>query len=332
MKKSLISVAPMMDCTDRHYRYFARLLTRHSLLYTEMITSGAIIHGDREKLLGYDAFEHPLAIQLGGSNPCELAQAAKISEHYGYAQINLNVGCPSDRVQAGRFGACLMKEPQLVADCVSAMRAAVTIPVTVKTRIGVDEDDSYEQLMNFVKLVAQAGCRTFIIHARKAWLKGLSPRENREVPPLRYEVVYQLKRDFPSLEIVINGGIKTVADIHAHLECVDGAMIGREAYANPWLLTDFDKLITGECLQPPEIQSVIAAYLPYVAKQLAAGVRLRALTRHLMGLFRGQPRGKHWRRYLSENSGFDERGVDVIRAALRVQAAIDDCQPLNSLL
>lgn len=320
MKKPLISVAPMMDCTDRHYRYFARLLSRHTLLYTEMVTSGAIIHGDREKLLGYEAFEHPLAMQLGGSNPRELAEAAKISEDYGYAQINLNVGCPSDRVQAGRFGACLMKEPQLVADCISAMRAVVSLPVTVKTRIGVDAQDSYEQLVNFTELVAQAECRTFVVHARKAWLNGLSPRENREVPPLRYEVVYQLKRDFPSLEIVINGGIKTVADIHTHLRFVDGVMVGREAYANPWLLTNFDKIITGECLQPAEIKSVIAAYLPYVTKQLAAGVRLRALTRHLMGLFRGQPRGKYWRRYLSENSGSDARGVEVIREALRLQA------------
>ncbi len=311
-----LCIAPMMDCTDRHYRYFVRFLTKRTLLYTEMLTAAALIHGDRDKLLGHDAAEYPLALQLGGSDPRELALAAKMAEDYGHCEVNLNVGCPSDRVQAGQFGACLMKQPKLVAECVAAMLTSVSIPVTVKMRIGVDDCDSYAQLAHFTEQLAQAGCKVFIVHARKAWLQGLSPRQNREIPPLRYDVVYRLKNDFPDLQVVINGGVKTLVDAQQHLRQVDGVMIGREAYANPALLRDVDQEIFGDPMQAFETRKAVEAYLPYVDSQLAKGVRLRSLIRHLSGLFRGQSGARAWRRYLSEHGHQDLRGVAVIEDAL----------------
>lgn len=306
----------MMDCTDRHYRYFMRLLTRHTLLYSEMVTTGAVIHGDRDYLLGFDATEQPLALQLGGSEPDALAEAARIGEQYGYAEINLNVGCPSDRVQAGRFGACLMKEPELVADCVAAMQAAVQVPVTVKTRLGVDDLDSYELLCQFVEKVAATGCNTFIMHARKAWLQGLSPRENRTIPPLKYDWVHQLKRDYPQLEILINGGIKTLADVELQLQHVDGVMIGREAYSNPYLFATVDQRLFGDTRTPLSERELVLSYMDYVSQQLQHGVPLRTLIRYLVGLFKGAPGARLWRRYLSEHGGSKELGAAVLPNAL----------------
>lgn len=309
------TVAPMLDWTDRYCRYFHRLLTKHAVLYTEMVTTGAILHGERDRHLAFVAAEHPLALQLGGSEPEELAECARIAEGYGYDEVNLNVGCPSERVQKGAFGACLMAEPQLVADCVAAMAAAVSIPVTVKHRIGIDDQDDYAALQHFVGTVAQAGCRTFIVHARKAWLKGLSPKENREVPPLRYEMVYQLKRDFPYLEIIINGGITSLAQCQQHLQQVDGVMLGREAYHNPWLLAQVDPLFYG---QPAPVQSrheALERLLPFVEEQLAAGVPLQRITRHLLGLFQGMQGARGWRRMLSEQSHRPDAGVALLEAA-----------------
>jgi len=296
-----VSIAPMMDCTNRHYRQFMRLITRHTLLYSEMVTTGAVIHGDRDRFLGFGAEEHPVALQLGGSDPADLALCAKIAEDFAYDEVNLNVGCPSSRVQAGRFGACLMKDPELVADCFSAMQDAVSIPVTVKTRTGVDEFDSFAHLQQFVETVAKAGCQTFIIHARKAWLKGLSPRDNRTIPPLNYDCVYQLKKCFPGLEIIINGGIKTIEQMQAHLAHVDGVMIGREAYAHPYFLAPVDALFFQDDRCIASQREIVTQYLPYVDSQLLAGVNLRMLTRHLVGLFKGMPGAKNWRRYLSES-------------------------------
>ncbi len=311
-----LSVAPMMDCTDRHFRYLARLIHPTILLYSEMVTAAAIVHGDRQRLLSFNNTETPLALQLGGSDIAQLTLAAKVGEQFGYDEINLNVGCPSDRVQAGRFGACLMKEPQLVAECVAAMSNVVKLPITVKTRIGVDDQDSYELLCGFVETVKQAGCNSFSVHARKAWLKGLSPRENREIPPLHYEVVYQLKRDFPQLEIIINGGIKTAAAVTQHLQHVDGVMIGRAAYATPMLLAT---LVGG---QPVATAAVVESYLPYMQAQLSQGVPLRHLIRPLIGLFHGEAGGRLWRRYLSENAGAQHKGVKVVTQALNQQAAM----------
>lgn len=311
-----VSVAPMMDCTDRHFRYLARLISRRTILYTEMVTTGAVIHGDREKLLGFDSSEAPLALQLGGSDPAELAKSARIGEDWGYQEINLNVGCPSDRVQAGRFGACLMKTPALVADCVTAMKAVVSIPVTVKCRIGVDDQDSQESLIAFTEGVTQAGCDLLIVHARKAWLSGLSPKENRSIPPLCYERVYDLKKQFPALPVIINGGVKTLDEVDQHLQHVDGVMIGREAYANPWLLADVDSRYFGESNSFSDPRDLIQAYLPYVQMALARGVRLRSLVRHLVGFFPGETGARQWRRYLSDHGGDELRGVDVIRGAL----------------
>ncbi len=316
MKAPLISVAPMMAWTDRHYRALMRLITRHTLLYTEMLTTSALLHGNRDYLLEYSKCEHPVAIQLGGSHPAELAEAAAIAQDYGYDEINLNVGCPSDRVQSGQFGACLMLQPQLVAECVSAMKARVEIPVTVKTRIGVDEQDSYAELHHFIQSVSAAGCESFIVHARKAWLKGLSPKENREIPPLRYEVVYQLKQDFPSLHFILNGGIKTIEAAQMHLSYLDGVMMGREAYANPYALAHVDQCFYGDTRAPLTQTEVVRAYLPYVAEQLQRGVRLRSLIRHLLGLFQGQPGARQWRRHLSEQGGEEGLGIRVIEAAL----------------
>lgn len=312
-----LSVAPMMDWTDRHERFFLRLFSRYMLLYTEMITTGAVLHGDRERLLGYDAREHPVALQLGGSDPGDLALCARAGEALGYDEINLNLGCPSDRVQSGRFGACLMAEPGLVARCVRAMRDAVAVPVTVKTRIGIDERDSYEELARFVEMVAGSGCRVFAIHARKAWLKGLSPKENREVPPLRYEVVYRLKEDFPELEVILNGGVRGLDQARAHLAHVDGVMVGRAAYENPYMLAPADRELYGEPRPVPTRHEVLERFFPYVEAQLAQGVKLAQMTRHIMGLFQGVPGARAWRRHLSEQAHRPGAGVEVIREAAR---------------
>lgn len=310
------AVAPMMDWTDRHCRYFLRQLAPHALLYTEMVVSAAILHGDRRRLLDFDPAERPVALQLGGSDPRELAGAARIGAEYGYDEINLNCGCPSDRVQAGRFGACLMAEPELVADCVAAMREAVSVPVTVKTRIGIDQHDSYDFLRRFVETVAAAGCEVFIIHARKAWLKGLSPRENREIPPLRYEVPARLKREFPDLRIVLNGGIQTAEQVQRHLDNFDGVMIGREAYGNPWLLTEIERLLHGDAGLPAGREEAVARMRPYIRRQLAAGANLHHITRHMLGLFQGVPGARRWRRLLSERAPRRDAGVEVLEEAL----------------
>lgn len=305
----------MMDYTDRHDRYFLRLIAPDVLLYTEMITAAALIHGDADYLLRYDDAEHPLALQLGGSDPNMLAVSAKMGADAGYDEINLNAGCPSPRVSSGRFGACLMFEPALVADCVAAMRAKVSIPVTVKCRIGVDDHDSYENLYHFIQTVAAAGCETFIIHARKAWLKGLSPKQNREVPPLRYDVAQQVKRDFPALNIVLNGGIKTVAQVKDHLNWADGVMIGREAYSNPYLLAEIQTVIYGSAAIPSR-HDVIERYIPYVERMQSEGVKLSAMTRHILGLFQSIPGAAAWRRKLSEHSHQKSVDAAIIREAL----------------
>lgn len=305
----------MMDWTDRHCRYFHRLLTKHALLYTEMITTTAILHGKRDYLLSYSPEEHPIAAQLGGSHPQELATCAKIVEEYGYDQVNLNVGCPSDRVQAGRIGACLMAEPELVADCIAAMTTAVKIPVTVKTRIGVDERDSYEHLTEFIKKVASAGCDTFIIHARKAWLKGLSPKENREIPPLRYDIVARLKQDFPALTIILNGGIKTLIDVNLHLQTFDGVMLGREAYHNPYILAFIDQNYYDNSALVRSHAQIIEDLVLYVEQELAKGQSLINIVRHILGLFQGRPGARQWRRYLSENAHKSHAGSHTIRSA-----------------
>ena len=306
----------MMDWTDRHYRYFLRLVSRHVHLYTEMITSAALLRGDRDHLLAFDASEHPLAIQLGGSDPQELARCAAWAEQSGFDEINLNVGCPSDRVQSGRFGACLMLEPERVAACVAAMRQAVSVPVTVKTRIGVDEHDSYAELTRFVSLLQDAGLERLIVHARKAWLQGLSPKQNRELPPLRYDWVYQLKKDFPSLDIHVNGGVKTLAEVDTHLERVDGVMIGRAAYHNPYLLADIDRRYAGDVEPPPSRHQIIERLLPYIEVELSRGTRLPQITRHILGLFQGRPGARAWRRTLSERAHQNGAGIDVLEQAL----------------
>lgn len=311
----LISVAPMMDYTDRHYRNFMRLITKHTLLYTEMITDKAVIHGDRERLIGFENTEHPIALQLGGSTPELLIEAAKIAQDFGYDEINLNVGCPSDRVQSGAFGLCLMKKPELVSECISAMANAVSIPVTVKTRTGVDDLDSYEYLHQFIETVKQAPCEHFIIHARKGWLNGLSPKENRTIPPLQYERVYQLKKDFPDLEISINGGVETLEQADTHLEHVDAVMIGRAAYHNPYALAAVDeKYFDGQ--PAPSREEVVEQFIPYIEQQMAKGIHLNSITRHIIGLFQGQPGAKNWRRYISENAHIKGADVEVLRDAL----------------
>ncbi|MCF7983411.1 MAG: tRNA dihydrouridine(20/20a) synthase DusA [Thiohalocapsa sp.] len=312
-----LSIAPMMDWTDRHFRYFARLITRRTLLYTEMVTTGALIHGDRERFLRYDPAEHPLALQLGGSDPIEMAECARMGADYGYDEININVGCPSDRVQSGRFGACLMAEPDLVADCVAAMKQAVAAPVAVKTRIGIDDRDSYEELANFTDKVLSAGCDVLVVHARKAWLKGLSPRENRDVPPLRYDIVERLKGDFPQLPMVVNGGVTSLTQARAMLNVLDGVMIGREAYQNPWILASADRDIFGDPAAQPTPDGVLAAMMPYVEARLAEGVPLNAITRHMLGLFHGRPGAKAWRRHLSGHAYKPGAGIDVLADAGR---------------
>ncbi len=312
-----LSVAPMLDLTDRHYRRFLRLLTRQTLLYTEMITTGAVLRGNRQRLLAYDPAERPLALQLGGSDPDHLAQCAQIAAEWGYDEVNLNIGCPSDRVQSGRFGACLMAEPGLVAECVAAMQAVTTLPVTVKTRIGIDDRDSYAELAYFVGTVAAGGCEIFIIHARKAWLNGLSPRENREIPPLRYDMVYRLKQDFPALTIVINGGLTRLDQIAEQLLQVDGAMIGRAAYENPYLLAEADQRLFGTTAPQPTRHQAIRAFLPYVETQLQQGTPLHGMTRHLLNLFRGVPGARAWRRHLSEPAGRPGTGIETLETALQ---------------
>jgi tRNA-dihydrouridine synthase A len=312
-------VAPMLDWTDRHCRYFHRLLSKNALLYTEMVTTGALIHGNSLRFLQFNQEEHPIALQLGGSNPRDLAICTKMAEDFGYDEVNLNVGCPSDRVQNGKFGACLMAEPQLVADCVAAMQANVNIPVTVKSRIGIDDRDSYEELTQFMMTVAQAGCQTFIIHARKAWLKGLSPKENREVPPLRYDVVFQLKRDFPELEIIINGGITTMEQSKTLLEQVDGVMLGREVYQNPYLLAEVDNVLFGDDLPILSREQVIFALLPYIEEQMKQPeMRLNSISRHVLGLFHGEYGARLWRRFLSENACKSNAREKILLTALEL--------------
>lgn len=312
-----LSVAPMMDWTDRHDRYFLRLFNPHVRLYTEMVTTGALIHGDRDRFLRFDDSEPPLALQLGGSNPQDLAICSKMAEDYGYDEVNLNVGCPSDRVQHNKIGACLMAEPELVAECIATMQAAVKIPVTVKHRIGIDQLDSYEHMVSFVETVAKTGCQTFIVHARIAILAGLSPKENREVPPLRYQDVYQLKRDFPQLTIHINGGIKTVEEVAEHWQHLDGAMIGREAYHNPWVLAEARRLFDKQAVLPSR-EDILNAYLPFMEKELHKGVPLTQMTRHILGLYQGQAGARRWRQYLSENAYRKDATLDVVRKALQV--------------
>lgn len=309
-----LSVAPMMDWTDRHERFFLRQITARTLLYTEMITTGAILHGDRERLLGYHPCEHPLALQVGGSDPGALAQCAGIAKDLGFDEINLNVGCPSDRVQSGRFGACLMAEPARVAECVAAM-AATGIPVTVKCRIGIDGRDAFGNLLEFVAAVRGGGVRSFAVHARIAILTGLSAKQNREIPPLRYGDVYRLKAEMPELEVVINGGVGNLDQACDHLALVDGAMIGRAAYKNPWMLAHADRVVFGVPGPGPSPDQVINRVVEYAEKHLAAGGRLGDITRHILGLFQGVPGARAWRRHLSENAHLPGAGSDVLRAA-----------------
>ena len=325
-----ISVAPMLDWTDKHCRYFLRLISRHSVLYTEMVTTGAIIFGKGD-YLAYNHQEHPVALQLGGSDPSDMARCTVMAQEYGYDEVNINVGCPSDRVKNGRFGACLMAEPMIVADCVKSMQAEVDIPVTVKSRIGIDDMDEYEDLSRFIDTVANAGCDTFIVHARKAWLQGLSPKQNREVPPLMYDRVYQLKQEFPHLHISINGGIKTLAEAQTHLAHVDGVMIGREAYANPYILSEVDALIYGDNATVLTRAEIVLRMHAYTVEQLASeiqygrGNKVWHVARHMLGLFQGQPGGRVWRRYLSENAIGHDTSPDVLfdalNAVLETQAA-----------
>ncbi|TWA87705.1 tRNA-U16,U17-dihydrouridine synthase [Azospirillum brasilense] len=313
-----LSVAPMMELTDRHCRSFHRLLSKNTLLYTEMVTTGAVLHGDRERLLGYDAAEHPVALQLGGSDPAELAACARIAEEWGYDEVNLNVGCPSDRVQSGRFGACLMAEPDLVARLVGAMREAVSIPVTVKSRIAIDEMEEWPTLDQFVRTVSAAGCTHFIVHARKAWLKGLSPKENRDIPPLRYDLVHRLKQENPQLTIAINGGIRTLDEAEGHLATLDSVMIGRAAYETPYILADADRRLFGG--EPgPDRYAVVEAMAAYAEERMRQGAPLSAITRHMLGLFQGLPGARAWRRHISENAHLPGAGPEVLlRAAALV--------------
>jgi len=315
-------VAPMMDWTDRHDRVFLRQFSRHALLYTEMVTSAALKHGDAVYLLQYNAQEHPVALQLGGSDPQELAAAAVLGEKAGYDEINLNVGCPSDRVQSGSFGACLMAEPELVAQCIRSMKSAVNIPVTAKCRIGIDDRDSEAELLDFVGTVAKGGCELFIVHARKAILSGLSPKENREVPPLNYQRVYKVKQAFPDLEIIINGGIASLEEAKQHLSQLDGVMLGREAYQNPFILHAVDSLLFNEDTENKTRLDYLQAYLPYVEEQLKLGIPLQHMSRHILGLFKGEKGGKQYRRHLSENCFRKGAGVEVLLDAMKLVAKV----------
>lgn len=313
-----LSVAPMLDWTNRDFRYFLRLISKHCVLYTEMITTGALIHGQRGRFLGHDVSEQPLALQLGGSDPDELAKCALLGEKAGYSEINLNVGCPSDRVQNGRFGACLMAEPKLVAEGVGAMRAAVDIPITVKTRLGIDKLDSYEFLTDFIAQVANSGCDIFILHARKAWLQGLSPKENREVPPLDYDRVYQIKQDFPQLHIDINGGIQTLEQAQQHLQKVDGVMMGRAIYHDPYLLAQADAQFYDDQHKVLSRHNIIREMLPYIEQRMSQGCPIKSITRHLLGIFQGQPGARAWRRYLSEKAHKEGADLTVLEQALKL--------------
>ncbi|MDH5303308.1 MAG: tRNA dihydrouridine(20/20a) synthase DusA [Gammaproteobacteria bacterium] len=310
-----ILVAPMMDWTDRHCRYFMRLLSPSARLYTEMVTAAAIVHGDHEHLLRYNAAEHPIALQLGGSDAGWMATAALAAANYGYDEINVNVGCPSDRVQSGQFGACLMASPDIVVRCYKAMRAVVAIPVTIKTRIGIDAHDSYDFLRRFVDPLIDAGCRTFIVHARIALLDGLSPKQNRSVPPLDYERVYRLKSDYPDLQVVLNGGVRTLAQVDEVLPHVDGVMIGRQAYQQPYFLAELEQHLHPEWPMPGR-RAVVEQMLPYIKSELAAGERLSRITRHMSGLFAEQPGARAWRRTLAENAYREGAGIEVVIAAL----------------
>jgi tRNA-dihydrouridine synthase A len=309
-------VAPMMEWTDRHCRMFHRCLTRRAMLYTEMVTAAAVLHGNRERLIGFDPAERPVGLQLGGSDPGALARAARLGEAFGYDEINLNCGCPSDRVQSGRFGACLMAEPELVARCFAAMQDAVSVPVTVKCRIGIDDQDENLALDRFVAEVAAAGCKTFIVHARKAWLQGLSPKANRDVPPLDQPRVHRLKADRPELEIIVNGGIGTLDEVDAHLERVDGVMLGRTAYHEPWILADVDRRVFGAPNPVASRRQAIDAYLGYVEGQLGRGVPLNAMTRHVLGLFNGLPGARAFRRHLSQTAHRPGAGIEVLTRAV----------------
>lgn len=323
MTQKVFSVAPMMDWTDRHDRFFLRLISSRALLYTEMVTSAAVIRGDRDRLLGFSPAEHPVALQLGGSDLDAMAEAARIGEAHGYDEININVGCPSDRVQSGRFGACLMAEPETVAACVRAMIRAVSVPVTVKCRIGIDDQDDYLDLARFVTLVSEAGTRHVTVHARKAWLNGLSPKENRDIPPLQYDRVYRLKQEFPDLEIAINGGVRSLDEAEAHLRHVDGVMMGREAYHNPYILADVDRRLFGAETAPPDRFEVIDRLLPYIEAERERGTPLNAITRHILGLFQGLPGARAWRRHLAENAHLPGAGAEVVKdAAAHVAEAL----------
>ncbi|MYN38626.1 tRNA dihydrouridine(20/20a) synthase DusA [Duganella sp. FT109W] len=321
-----LSVAPMMDWTDRHCRVFHRHISKHTWLYTEMVTTGALVYGDVERHLRFNEEEHPVALQLGGSDPTDLATSAKLGEQWGYDEINLNCGCPSERVQKGAFGACLMAEPQLVADCVKAMRDAVSIDVTVKHRIGIDDVQSYDFVRDFVGKVADAGCTTFIVHARNAILKGLSPKENREIPPLKYDYAYQLKRDFPDFEIIINGGIKTEAEIDEHLKHLDGVMLGREAYHNPFVMANFDQRYYGDSRAPLTRDQVLEAMIPYIQAQLAQygplGLKLNSITRHMLGIMTGLPGARAFRQTLSDSKKLALGDANLLlEAAARLRIA-----------
>ncbi|MFT5391555.1 MAG: tRNA-dihydrouridine synthase A [Gammaproteobacteria bacterium] len=322
----------MMACTDRHDRFLMRLLTKHALLYTEMVTTPALIYGKREELLAFNQAEHPLALQLGGNDPQTMAQCASMAEDLGFDEVNINVGCPSDRVKAGCFGAALMAEPATVAKCVEKMRAAVAIPVTVKTRIGIDDLDSYAHLTNFITTVANAGCETFIIHARKAWLTGLSPRENREIPPLRYDIAAQLVADFPALEFVLNGGLNQLEDAAGHIKVFAGVMLGRAPYANPFMLAGVDEMFFDGPPASLTREQVLATYCDYVDDQLRAGVDLRHMSRHLVGLFQGQPGARRWRRYLSDHQWRSGADTQVLMRALGVMhEARNDAQAQSTV-
>jgi len=312
-------IAPMMDCSDRHARYFLRLFSDRILLYTEMITAAAILHGERDRLLGFNPEEHPLAVQLGGSDPEQLWRAARICADYGYDEVNLNCGCPSDRVQSGRFGACLMQDPVLVAECVAALKSATDLPVTVKHRLGVDRQEDYAQFAGFAGAQIDAGAESLIVHARNAWLQGLSPKQNREIPPLRYDWVYRLKQDFADTEIIINGGIDNLDACSAHLRRVDGVMLGREPYRNPYMLHDVDRVIFADrSREAPRRIELLHRLYPYIEAQLAAGQPLSRVVRHLLGLFHGEPNGRRWRRYLSENAFRGNAGLEVLQQAERL--------------
>ena len=323
LQEKIFAVAPMMEWTDRHCRFFHRVLTRRARLYTEMVTTAALLHGPRARLIGFDAAEHPIALQLGGSDARDLAQCARMAEDEGYDEVNLNVGCPSTRVQRGAFGACLMREPELVGECIAAMRAAVRIPVTVKCRIGVDDQDPRQALFGFVETVSRAGCATFVVHARIAILKGLSTKENREIPPLDYDLVFALKRARPDLTVVLNGGVTTLEQATAHLTHVEGVMMGRAAYQTPWILREVDEHLFGETNPIQTRLQAIEAFMPYVAREHANGTPLNAMTKHLLGLYNGLPGARAFRRHLSENAIKPGAGVEVVRRALNLVSSDD---------